>query len=467
MGRLIIASNRVGSSLSGNEGGLATAMLAAVERREVIWFGWSGQVIDTEPGPARSLREGTLTRMLVDLERSDYEGYYLGFSNRVLWPIFHYSVNLAEYDREQWATYRRVNEMLAERLAPALKPDDTIWIHDYHLIPLGAALRRLGIDNLLGFFLHTPFPVPEVLTTLPVHETLARALFAYDLVGFQTRRDLQAFTDYVEREADGWVSEDGARFAYGTSVRAGSFPISIDTRLVADRAARAARTRQASRLRDSLSGRNLVIGVDRLDYTKGLVHRFDAVERLLDTRPEYRRTVVMLQIAPPSREDVPEYRRIREELDARIGRINGRLGEPDHLPFRYINRRFRQETLFGFYRASRVGMVTPLRDGMNLVAKEFVASQDPEDPGVLVLSRFAGAARELQAALIVNPFDVDQVADALDRALVMPLEERRARHQTMSSHLVENDVHAWREAFLTALQGPQNRLATPPPFAAE
>ncbi len=234
------------------------------------------------------------------------------------------------------------------------------------------------------------------------------------------------------KPADG-SDDDGTMHAYGTSVRAGSFPISIDTRLVAARAARAISTRQAARLRDSLSDQQLVIGVDRLDYTKGLVHRFDAVERLLEGNPEYRRSIVVLQIAPPSREDVPEYQRIRAELDARIGRINGRFGEPDHLPLRYINRSFRQETLFGFYRASRVGLVTPLRDGMNLVAKEFVASQDPDDPGVLVLSRFAGAATELTAALIVNPFDVDQIADALDQALAMPVEERRARHATMMS----------------------------------
>ena len=431
MGRLVIASNRVGSSLSTNEGGLVTGILAALGQREVIWFGWSGDITDEPAGATRVQREGKLTRVLVDLERSDYEGYYLGFANRVLWPVFHYRVNLAEYGREQWATYSRVNEMLAERLASALRPDDIVWIHDYHMIPLGAALRRLGVDNLLGFFLHIPFPTPEVLATLPVHEALVRALFAYDLVGFQTGKDLQAFGDYVEREADGWIDHDGTMHAYGTCVRAGSFPISIDTRGVAARAARAASTRQAARLRDSLSGRRLVIGVDRLDYTKGLVHRFDAVERLLDAHPEHRRATVVLQIATPSREDVPEYQRIRAELDARIGHVNGRFGEPDHLPLRYINRRFRQETLFGFYRASRVGMVTPLRDGMNLVAKEFVASQDPEDPGVLVLSRFAGAARELDSALIVNPFDIDQIADALDRALAMPVEERRERYEPM------------------------------------
>jgi len=287
-----------------------------------------------------------------------------------------------------------------------------------------------------------------------VHEALVRALFAYDLVGFQTDQDLQAFRDYVEREAGGWTGADGTMHAFGTSVRAASFPISIDTQLVAARAARASSTRQAARLRDSLSDRQLVIGVDRLDYTKGLVHRFDAIERLLEGNPQYHRAVVVLQIAPPSREDVSEYQRMRAELDARIGRINGRFGEPDYHPVRYVNRSFRQETLFGFYRASRVALVTPLRDGMNLVAKEFVASQNPDDPGVLVLSRFAGAARELDAALIVNPFDVDQITDALARALAMPVEERRARYERMMAQLETHDVHAWREAFLEALQHP-------------
>jgi trehalose 6-phosphate synthase len=467
MGRLVIVSNRVGSSLKGNEGGLATAMLAAFDQREVIWFGWSGEVTDEPPGPTRVHREGRLTRMLVDLERSDYEGYYLEFANCVLWPVFHYRVNLAEFGRERWAAYGRVNEMFAERVAPALKPDDILWIHDYHMIPLGSALRRLRVDNPIGFFLHIPFPAPGVLATLPVHEALVRALFAYDLVGFQTDQDLQAFKDYVEREAGGWTAADGTMHAFGTSVRAASFPISIDARLVAARAARASSTRQAARLRDSLLDRQLVIGVDRLDYTKGLVHRFDAIERLLERNQQYHRAFVMLQIASPSREDVSEYQRMRAELDARIGRINGRFGEPDCHPVRYVNRSFRQETLFGFYRASRVALVTPLRDGMNLVAKEFVASQDPEDPGVLVLSRFAGAARELDAALIVNPFDVDQITDALDRALAMPVEERRARYQTMMAQLETHDVHAWRDAFLDALQHPDGVLAASHPMAAE
>jgi trehalose 6-phosphate synthase len=449
---LVNVSNRVGSSLNASDGGLATALLAAHQRREGSWFGWSGDVVDESPGPTRIQQDGSLTRILVDLERSDYEGYYLGFANRVLWPIFHYRVNLAEYGREQWATYQRVNQMFAERLASVLRPDDVVWVHDYHLIPLGAALRRLGVDNLLGFFLHIPFPTPEVLTTLPVHEALVSSLFAYELVGFQTGKDLEAFHDYVEREAGGRKDDDGALHAFGTSVRAGTFPIGIDPFVVATHAARAASTRQAARLRDSLAGRRLIIGVDRLDYTKGLVHRFAALERLLETRPQHRRGIVALQIASPSREDVPEYQQLRAELDACIGRINGRFADPDHLPVRYVNRRFRQETLFGFYRTSRVAMVTPLRDGMNLVAKEFVAAQDPEDPGVLVLSGFAGAARELNEALIVNPFDVDEIADAIDRALDMPIEERFDRYASLMSRLEHYDVHAWREDFLNALQ---------------
>ncbi|HUB96071.1 MAG TPA: trehalose-6-phosphate synthase [Stellaceae bacterium] len=455
MGRLIIVSNRVGGSIVPSEGGLVTAMQAALGMQEAVWFGWSGTVTDGPPGPTRSERDGRITRMVVDLQRANYEGYYLAFANRMLWPLFHYRIDLAEYDREAWAAYCQVNELFAARLAEILAPDDLVWVHDYHLMQVGAALRRLGVGNRIGFFLHIPFPPTGVLATLPVHEALVRALFAYDLVGFQTETDLQCFGDYVEREAGGWMIHGATAHAYGTSLEVGVFPISVDTRIVAAQAARASRTGQAARLYQSLSGRRLVIGVDRLDYSKGLVGRLAAVERLLDRQAHYRRAIVMLQIASPTREEIPEYQNLRAELDACMGRINGRFGEPDILPVRYLNRRFRQETLFGFYRASRVALVTPLRDGMNLVAKEFVASQDSLDPGILVLSRFAGAARELDAALIVNPYDIDEVAATLDRALAMSLEERRERHRAMLARLCDYDIHAWFKAFLDALQQPQ------------
>ena len=459
MGRLIIVSNRVGSSSEPSAGGLAPAMMAALGQREAIWFGWSGSVTDGVPGPTRVQRDGRLTRMLVDFERADHEGYYNGFANRTLWPLFHYRVDLSDFDPEGWAAYGRVNNLLASRLASVLARDDMVWVHDYHLIPLAAALRSLGVTNRIGFFLHIPFPAPELLTTLPVHDALVRSLFAYDLLGFQTEKDVQAFADYVEREAGGWMCDDGMAHAYLTQVQAGCFPIGVDARAVAAHADRAARTGQATRLRDSLSGRQLVIGVDRLDYSKGLIRRFAAVERLLDTRPQHRRAVVVLQIAPTTREAIPEYQQIRAELDACMGRINGRFGEPDLLPVRYLNRHFRQETLFGFYRASRVAVVTPLRDGMNLVAKEFVASQAPDDPGVLVLSRFAGAASELDAALVVNPYDVDEVADALDRALTMPIGERRERHRSMLARVERHDIHAWYRSYLEALRVPSGNAA--------
>jgi trehalose 6-phosphate synthase len=461
MERLVLVSNRVASSLRADEGGLATAIRAAVRKRKAVWFGYSGDTVDGEPGPVRVQADGGLTRVLLDLNRDDFDGYYLQFSNRVLWPLFHYRVNLAEYEAAAWASYQKVNTLFAERLAAVLAPDDEIWVHDYHLILLGTALRRLGVRNRIGFFSHIPFPAPEVLTTLPVHRQIVSALFAYDLVGFQTERDVQAFGDYVTREAGGWMADDGAASAFGEETRAAAFPISIDTRAVAAHAARTAGIGLARRLRDSLRGRDLIIGVDRLDYTKGLVRRLAAVERLLETRPQYQRSVVMLQIAPPSRGDVPEYQQLRSELDARAGRINGTFGDLDSQPIRYLNRRFRQDTLFGFYRASRAALVTPLRDGMNLVAKEFVASQDPENPGGLVLSSFAGAALELDAALIVNPFDTDEVANALDRALSMPLDERRERYTAMMAHLEEHDVHAWWNAFLAALH-PCAAASVPP-----
>lgn len=456
MGRIVIVSNRVSSasaSLSG-PGGLVIAVSAALEREQAMWLGWSGNIVDSPPTAPRQIRDGRLTRVLIDLSREGYERYYAGFSNRALWPLLHSRIDLVEFEHKDYAGYRRVNEEFARHLQPLLKPDDLIWVHDYHLILLGACLRAQGIANRIGFFLHTPFPSPGVLTTLPVHEDLVRGLCAYDVVGFQTDKDLYAFTDYVEREIRGEVRDGGRVSAFGRVLHAAAFPISIDPEAAARRAARAVTQPQCQRLHQSLAGRNLIIGVDRLDYSKGLLKRFQAVELLLESHPEYRRSIVVLQIASPTRGDVPEYQQLRSFLDGLVGHINGRFAEPDRQQVRYINRHFSQDTLFGFYRLSTVGLVTPLIDGMNLVAKEFVASQDPTDPGVLILSRFAGAASELDAALIVNPYDPVAVAAALDRALAMPREERQERYQTLMDVLRRNDINAWRDSYIEALAGP-------------
>jgi trehalose 6-phosphate synthase len=395
----------------------------------------------------------------MDLTERDHREYYNGFANSTLWPLFHYRLDLAAFSRRTYAGYQRVNSLFASRLAPLLRPDDRVWVHDYHLIPFGEQLRHMGFGHRLGFFLHTPWPAPEILVALPHHADLVRALCAYDLVGFHTASDLNAFVGYIRGEARGTATaapaDPGPAYtieAFGRGLRAEVFPIGIDPGELATLADSAAAERQTTRLKESLGGRDLIIGVDRLDYSKGLPQRFEAVQTLLDAWPANRGRVSFMQIAPPSRSDVAEYAAIRRELETVSGHINGRFAEFDWAPIRYLNKSFSRRTLAGFFRISRVALVTPLRDGMNLVAKEYVASQDPDDPGVLVLSRFAGAAAELDAALIVNPYDIEGVADSLQQALGMGLDERRERYQAMIAVLRRNDVHQWRERFIKALQ---------------
>lgn len=451
-GRLVIVSNRVSLPKKGVQaGGLAVALRDALDHQGGLWFGWSGEVADGPVAPPKTQAMGRASVVTTDLSRQDYEEFYNGFSNSTLWPLFHFRLGLLEVSRKSYEGYLRVNASFAAALAPLLKPDDVVWIHDYHLIPLGEELRRLGVKNRMGFFLHTPFPVPELLVALPGHRRLMRAMCSYDQVGFQTQDDVRAFLGYLSGEANGRVAEDGYFAAFGRRGRAKAYPIGIDTQAFAKLAARQADALESRRLRESLRGRKLVLGVERLDYSKGLPHRFDAIEGLLESHPELRRQFEFMQIAAPSREEVARYRALKRQLEGAAGRINGRYSEFDWQPVRYLNKSYSRSTLAGFYRAACVGLVTPLRDGMNLVAKEYVAAQRPEDPGVLVLSRFAGAARELKAALIVNPFDADEVGDALAKALTMPLEERQQRWRALMDVVEGNTVEHWRDTFLSDL----------------
>jgi trehalose 6-phosphate synthase len=451
--RLVIVSNRVSlpRERTSRAGGLAVALREALNRRGGLWFGWDGEVADaprTQPSIATA---GRVSFATLDLSAAEHQAYYLGYANSTLWPLCHYRLGLIEFKRADYEGYRAVNTRFAAALAPLLRPDDIIWVHDYHFFPFASELRKLGVRNRVGFFLHIPFPAPEVLSVLPSYRAILANLADYDLVGFQTRSDLHSFLSGIADEADGSIAEDASFAAFGRHSQAGAFPIGIDTD---DFAAMAAATDETEhqRLQDSLIGRALVIGVDRLDYSKGLPARFDAFRQLLVQFPEHRAKVTYMQIAPLSRDDVAQYRMLRRELESAAGRINGQFAEFDWVPVRYLNKSFPRRMLAGFYRASRIGLVTPFRDGMNLVAKEYVASQDPADPGVLVLSRFAGAARELKDALIVNPFDTDQVSEAMHTALIMPLDERRARWHGMMEALRANTIAHWRENFLDALQ---------------
>lgn len=451
--KLIIVSNRV--TVPGRKshaaGGLAVALNDVLAKRRGMWFGWSGK-IGPEQTQATLSDVGGVTYALCDLSEEDYAEYYSGFANRALWPLLHYRLDLTEFARKDLNGYRRVNSYFADLLLPHIAPDDVIWIHDYHLIPLAEALRARGVANRIGYFQHIPWPSVDVFLALPNHAEIARALTACDLVGFQTRRDAANFGDYLVSEA-GATSDDHMHYRVGGNrLRAGVYPVGIDRTGFARAAARAARSRFVRDVEESFSGRAMLLGVDRLDYSKGLSQRLDAFARLLETHPGYLDKVTFLQITPRSRADIPEYAAMQRALGETAGRINGLYGKASWTPIRYINRTHTRAELAGLYRLAKVGLVTPLRDGMNLVAKEFVAAQDPADPGVLVLSRFAGAATVLKGALLVNPYDLDGTSKAIDQALKMPLEERVNRWTTMWAGVGETDISQWGERFLADLE---------------
>jgi trehalose 6-phosphate synthase len=453
-GRLVVVSNRVAMPRQTATGGLASAMRAALQERGGLWFGWSGKVASSSGEELHRLSDGPIDYVTIDLARADHDDFYAGFANRTLWPLFHYRPDLVDYQRSHLEGYLRVNAIFADELVKLLDPDDIIWVHDYHLIPLAAMLRERGVRNRIGFFLHTPLPAAALLIALPKHRELLETLASYDLVGLHTTRDLRALEDYFLHEVGGAMRPGNRlRAANGRLFRAGVFPISIDTAEVAEVARKSMAEENARDFKQSLDGRDLIIGVDRLDYSKGLAQRFEAFAHVLERSRTLHSRVTFLQIAPPSRGAVPEYRLIRRELERMAGHINGKFATPEWVPIRYVNQSFPHNLLAGYYRVARVGLVTPLRDGMNLVAKEYVASQDPKNPGVLVLSRFAGAAQELTEALLVNPADTVEVADALERALAMPQRERIARWRSMMDVLQRHDLTAWRNAFLHALTG--------------
>jgi trehalose 6-phosphate synthase len=466
MGRLIVISNRVNALSEGQAavGGLATALSAALREYSGIWFGWSGRTVTEFTGQLSVQRGEGVTVATVDLEEHDVDEYYNGYANRTLWPLFHYRVDLASYERSFDQGYARVNARFADTLVPLIEPDDFLWVHDYHLIPLARELRKRGVRNRIGFFLHIPWPTRRLFATLPNHTDLARALFAYDLVGFQTEDSLEAFTEYVVEEVGGTVV-DGTAKAFGRHARLGAFPIGLDTPDFEAAANSETARSWRERMRTSMGERQLIIGVDRLDYSKGLEERFLAYEDFLAKAPEAHERVSLLQIATPSRNEVPAYQEIRARLDAVSGRINGAYATVEWVPIRYVNRSYRRDELAGMYRAAAVGLVTPLRDGMNLVAKEYVAAQDAEQPGVLILSQFAGAAEQMHEALIVNPFSREEVSDAIRRALTMPRAERRRRWEALVSRVRKEDVSAWRDKFVGALREAPCRAA-PPSLAA-
>lgn len=456
--RLLIASNRLPVSarwaggqlrLRPSSGGLASALRPIHAERQGIWFGTTGDA---------SLRRRSQTTLSAELSAMGFAPVFLGradastsyerVSNGVLWPLFHDRLDRLPLRLDGWTAYERVNTQFADAIVERWEPGDMIWVHDYHLMRLPELLRERLPSARIGFFLHIPFPNPEMFLVLPSRRDLITGLLGADVVGFHTRRYRGHFTAAVRRLLELEMDADEHLRYNGRAIRLGIYPISTDSHDLSTRATGREVTMRVISLR--AENQRLLLGVDRLDYTKGLPRKLAAFEQLLETHPSYRGHVRLVQIAIPSREGVEEYQRFRLEVERYVSRINGRFGTPDWTPIQYINRSIEPEELLSLYRAADVMLVTPLRDGMNLVAKEFVASRSDEE-GTLLLSEFAGAADELRDAILVNPYDVDGTAQAIHRALSLEGIERRRRMRSMRAQVLEHDVRKWATSFLNDL----------------
>ncbi|QRN95648.1 bifunctional alpha,alpha-trehalose-phosphate synthase (UDP-forming)/trehalose-phosphatase [Archangium violaceum] len=468
MSRLLLVSNRLpvtvkadkdGVSVVRSAGGLATGLRGPHERSGGVWIGWPGDVsrLTPEQRAAVEARLAELRCVPLHLSASEVSRFYEGYSNRVLWPLCHYLIDRVPNQDRDWDVYRRVNERFADLVVRHYQPGDTIWVHDYQLMLVPAFLRARLPQARIGFFHHIPFPSSEIFRTLPHRTELVRGLLGADLIGFHTLTYVRHFASTLMRLLGLETVVDRVSYE-GREVRLGGFPMGIDAQSFENLANDPGVLEDVRQHREKSAGQQLVLGVDRLDYTKGIPRRLLAVQRLLEREPAWRNRLRFVQVAVPSRTAVADYATYREKVDELVGRINGLYGSVHNVPVHYLYRSFNEKQLAALYRAADVMLVTPIRDGMNLVAKEFCAAR-PDEDGVLVLSEFAGAADELADALMVNPYDVDGMADMLEAALEMPEEERRSRMRTLRARVKEYDVHWWVRSFLDVLES----VPTPPP----
>jgi trehalose 6-phosphate synthase/phosphatase len=461
MSRLLLVSNRLpvtvkvekdGVSVVRSAGGLATGLSGPHERSGGLWLGWPGDVSRlTEAQRAQvETQLAGLRCVPLYLTQGEVSRYYEGYANRVLWPLCHYLLERIPRQDRDWDAYRKVNERFADLVARHYQPGDTIWVHDYQLMLVPGLLRARLPEARIGYFHHIPFPTGEIYSTLPRREELLRGLLGADLIGFHTLSYVRHFSGALLRLLG--LDMDVDRVTYGgRAVRVGAFPMGIDVHSFEALAGDEAVQKEARQFRQGADGQRLLIGVDRLDYTKGIPRRLLAVQRLLERAPAWRGKLRFVQVAVPSRTQVEAYAEYRDQVDELVGRINGLYGTVQNVPIHYLYRSFNQRQLVALYRAADAILVTPIRDGMNLVAKEFCAARTDED-GVLVLSEFAGAAAELGDALIVNAYDVEGMANAIEKALGMPREERRARMRTLRAQVASRDVHWWVRRFLETLE---------------
>ncbi|HWC67566.1 MAG TPA: trehalose-6-phosphate synthase [Acidimicrobiales bacterium] len=449
---LVVVANRtplrrVDEEWRASSGGLVAAVWPVATRRHGAW------VATVEPGQTADLPDGPVDGVSivgVDLSAEEFDGFYNGFSNATLWPLYHDAIRPAEIDHQWWRAYRAVNRRVADAAAGAAPRGATVWVHDYQLQLVPGLMRKRRPDVRIGFFLHIPFPPPELFRQLPWRSLLLEGLLGADLVGFHTRTDVENFLRAVDRHAGGQVKGSSVRFE-DRQVEVGAFPISVDSVDIATRAASDDTEDELRRLRARLGNRRVIVGVDRLDYTKGIDRRLRAFADLLASGRADPDDVLLIQIAVPTRDNVPGYNELRQEVERFVGEVNGRHGKVGRPAVEYLHRSIASTQLLALYRLADVMAVTPLRDGMNLVAKEFVAARTDGD-GVLILSEFAGAAHELREAVPVNPYDHDALVQALDTALGLPEAERRARMARMREVVLTHTVHDWAASFLARLE---------------
>jgi trehalose 6-phosphate synthase len=444
MPRVVCVSNRLWAGRDAVQaGGLAVAISEVMSGSDGVWCGWSGRVRETATSAKCTLDPSGYSRLALGLSASEHHKFYLGYSNSVLWPVFHNRLDLARFEAGYFETYVSVNKRFASALRDHLRSDDVIWVHDFHFLMLASELRKRGICNRIGLFVHIPFPPAHVFSAIPEHRSIARALGEFDLIGLQSPSDVSHAISSLQHSGGARLLVSGDMRTINRSVRISSFPIGIDVECFGQK--RAAENKPESR------GRRRIIGIDRLDYTKGLPQKFRGFAQFLEQYPAHHKKVVLTQIAAPSRESVEAYADIRKELEGITGEINGRFGDLDWTPVQYIHRAAPRSRLAQIYRGSAVGLITSLADGMNLTAKEYVAAQDAADPGVLILSRFAGAAHQLKSALLINPYDADEMAHAINSALNMSLDARRRRHAVLNEIVQSTSAKSWAREFIAEL----------------
>ncbi|MCG3136234.1 MAG: Trehalose-6-phosphate synthase [Phycisphaerae bacterium] len=465
--RIIIASNRLpivlerdssGLQMRPGTGGLITALRPIMRRCGGIWVGWSGAVDidaqDLQPLLQQFGQDEGYTLVHVPLTAQERDLFYAGFSNEIIWPLFHDLQSLCNFNPDYWVSYLAVKHKFAEMVESCSHPDDFIWVHDYHLLGMGRRLRQHNIRNRIGFFLHIPFPPPDIFCKLPWRIDVLTGLLKYDLIGFQTPRDSENFLDCLRKllpdvrrkQHPGGMTlhhADGA-------TRMGAFPIGIDYQDFAEEAATATISQRVRQLRQEMPNQQIILGIDRLDHTKGIPYRLRAFEQFLRKFPDLHKQVTMLQVVIPSRQGISEYIDLKAQIEQLVSQINGQFTLPGWVPIHHVFRSLNREELLTYYRVADVGLVTPLKDGMNLVAKEYCACQ-AECDGVLILSEFAGAAHQLHHdAIMVNPYDIDRVALMINQAVRMSRKQRRPCMRRLRRLIQRQDIYWWLNEFMDA-----------------